>query len=169
MPGDVWLLVARSLHVAGVVVWIGGVAFVTTVLLPALRHLGGGEKRLELFETLENRFAVQARIVTAVTGFSGFFMLNHLEAWPHYRQPQFWWLHLMTFVWAVFTLVLLGFEPWFLHRWFREQALRNGDRVFAWLQWLHWILLGLSLAAVLGGVTGAHFSHDPAVMAPGGP
>ena len=30
------LTVARALHVLGVVLWIGGVGFVTTVLLPAV-------------------------------------------------------------------------------------------------------------------------------------
>jgi uncharacterized membrane protein len=32
-------IAARALHVLGVVLWIGGVAFVTTVLLPAVRRI----------------------------------------------------------------------------------------------------------------------------------
>ncbi len=31
-----WGIVARAIHVLGVIVWIGGVWFVTTVLLPAM-------------------------------------------------------------------------------------------------------------------------------------
>ena len=33
------LAIARALHVLAVVLWIGGVGFVTTVLLPAVRRL----------------------------------------------------------------------------------------------------------------------------------
>ncbi len=35
---SVWLW-SRVLHVLGVVIWIGGVTFVTLVLLPAVRRL----------------------------------------------------------------------------------------------------------------------------------
>ncbi len=41
---------ARALHVIAVVLWIGGVAFVTTVLIPSLRRIENSEKRLDLFE-----------------------------------------------------------------------------------------------------------------------
>ncbi len=33
------LAIARILHILGVVLWIGGVAFVTTVLLPTVKQL----------------------------------------------------------------------------------------------------------------------------------
>jgi uncharacterized membrane protein len=36
------LAVARTIHVLAVVLWIGGVAMVTTILLPAVRRQGGG-------------------------------------------------------------------------------------------------------------------------------
>ncbi|WP_432474043.1 hypothetical protein [Amphritea sp. HPY] len=149
-------IAARALHVLAVVLWIGGVAFVTTVLLSAVKQLAGKEQRLELFETLEGRFALQAKITTLVTGLSGFYMLYYLDAWERYLQPQFWWLHLMTLVWLLFTLVLFVFEPWFLHRWFREQALRDSDATFRKIHRMHRILLSLSLIAVAGGVAGAH-------------
>jgi len=42
--------IARALHVVFVVVWIGGVAFVTTVLLPAARRLKAPHERMELFD-----------------------------------------------------------------------------------------------------------------------
>ena len=43
-------ILARVMHVLGVVLWIGGVAFVTTVLLPSLRRNTDPARRLELFE-----------------------------------------------------------------------------------------------------------------------
>jgi uncharacterized membrane protein len=69
------LIVARILHVFGVVLWIGGVSMVTTVLLPSIRDTYRVEDRLEVFERIEHRFARQARFTTLLTGISGFYML----------------------------------------------------------------------------------------------
>lgn len=60
--------IARALHVVFVVLWIGGVAFVTTALLPALRRLKTPHERMQLFDQIERRFAWQARISTAIRG-----------------------------------------------------------------------------------------------------
>lgn len=149
-------ILARAVHVLAVVLWIGGVAFVTLVLLPALRERADPASRLQQFEILEGRFAGVARVSTVLAGLSGFYMLAFLQAWDRYVQPAFWWLHLMTAVWLVFTLVLFVFEPWFLHRWFHEQATRDDRRAFALVQRMHIVLLSLSLLAVGAAVAGAH-------------
>ena len=154
-----YFISARVLHVIGVVLWIGGVAFVTTVLIPALRKTTDADSRLALFEQLEGRFAFQARIVTLITGLSGFYMLYVMEAWGRYQQLQFWWIHLMTFIWIIFTVVLFVLEPLVLHRWFHKQAVKNSERAFTWLHRMHTILLTLSLIAVLGAVAGSHGFH----------
>jgi peptidoglycan biosynthesis protein MviN/MurJ (putative lipid II flippase) len=60
----------------------------------------------------------------------------------------------MTFVWVVFTTVLFVLEPLFLHRYFVTQARKNPERAFALLQTMHWILLGVSLLAIVGAVGG---------------
>ncbi len=148
------LVFARVLHVVGVVLWIGGVAFVTTVVIPTLRRLPSGEERLRFFEAIEGRFSVQARVVTLVTGISGFYMLQGFDAWGRYQDPSFWWVHLMTLVWLVFTLVLFVLEPLFLHHWFREFAKRDSDRAFRLLHRFHLLLLTASLIAIAGAVAG---------------
>lgn len=149
-------IIARALHVVGVVLWIGGVAFVTTVLIPSLKQIGDSENRLALFEQLEGKFGFQAKIITTIVGLSGFYMLEFMHAWERYQQLQFWWLHLMTFIWAIFTLILFIFEPLFLHQWFRNQATTNSKRAFNWLHRMHIVLLALSLIAVFGAVAGSH-------------
>jgi uncharacterized membrane protein len=58
------LTVARAIHVAGVVFWIGGVAFVTTVLLPGVRRMKDPQDRVSFFEQVEGKFAWQARVTT---------------------------------------------------------------------------------------------------------
>lgn len=145
---------ARILHVVGVVLWIGGVAFVTTVLIPALRDLSDAGQRLIWFERLEKRFGTQAKIVTLITGLSGFYMLNSLDAWNRYIASEYWWVHLMTFVWLIFTLVLFVLEPLILHRFFKEKAQKNSETAFKVLHRMHWILLGISLLAIIGAVAG---------------
>jgi len=150
-----YLVLARVVHVVGVVFWIGGVAFVTTVLIPSLRQTPEEEGRFELFERLEGRFAFQAKIVTLLTALSGVYMLHALKAWNRYLDPAFWWMHLMTLVWLLFTVVLFVLEPAFLHHWFREQAARDSDRAFRWLHTMHKILLVISLIAIFGAIAGS--------------
>lgn len=154
-----YFILSRALHVVGVVLWIGGVAFVTTILLPSIKDIADTNNRLALFEQLEGKFAFQARIVTLITGLSGFYMLHVMNAWHRYQEVQFWWLHLMTFIWIIFTLVLFVLEPLVLHHWFREQAIKNSDKAFATIHRMHKILLALSLLAVFGAVSGAHGFH----------
>ena len=152
---DVFVL-ARAVHVLGVVLWIGGVAFVTLVLLPALKTIADGEQRLSLFEQLEGRFANQARIVTVITGVAGFCMVEFMDVWQRYQLLEYWWMHLMTFIWAIFTLVLFVLEPLVLHRVFHKKATQDSDRAFNLIHRMHKILLSLSLLAVFGAVAGSH-------------
>jgi uncharacterized membrane protein len=147
---------ARALHVVGVVLWIGGVAFVTTVLLPATRGCKTPAERVDFFEAIEHRFAWQARFTTLLTGFSGWWLLYLMQAWSRFAQPAYWWLHAMVGVWVVFTLMLFVLEPWFLQRWFKRRATRDPVGTFRLIERLHRVLLGVSLATVLGAVAGAH-------------
>jgi len=149
-------VIARIIHILALVLWMGGVGFVTTVLIPALRKTQSAEKRLHLFETLEGKFSFQAKITTLLAGLSGFSMLEYMNAWSRYAYIEFWWLHLMTLVWVIFTLVLFVLEPLFLHRWFHQQALNNNERAFAILQLMHIVLFTLSMIAIIGAMAGAH-------------
>lgn len=149
-------VIARTLHVLAVVVWIGGVAFVTTVLIPSLKRTESPKDRLQLFERLEGRFSTQAKITTAITGLSGVYLLHFMNAWERYLHIQFWWMHLMTFIWIVFSVILFILEPLFLHRFFHALAQKDGEKAFSWLLRMHQILLALSLLAIFGAVAGSH-------------
>jgi len=147
-----YFVIARALHVIAVVLWIGGVAFVTTVLIPAIRNTQSLENRLNLFEVLEGKFGFQAKLTTLLTGLSGFYMLYAMNAWSSMQ----WWIHLMIFIWLIFTVVLFVLEPLFLHKWFHRQAEENNESAFYYLQVMHTVLLSISLAAVFAGVAGVH-------------
>jgi uncharacterized membrane protein len=148
--------IARALHVLGVVLWIGGVGFVTTVLLPALRRIPEPARRVALFEAIEGRFAWQARGVTLLVGLTGVYLSEKWDIWDRFADPAFWWMHAMVAVWLLFTVMLFLAEPLFLHQWFRRSAERRPEATFRLIQYLHWALLALSLVAVLGAVIGSH-------------
>jgi uncharacterized membrane protein len=152
--GD-WIL-ARVLHVLGVVLWIGGVAMVTTVLLPAARRNTAPEQGGQFFERVEARFARQARWSVLITGLSGFYLVYALGAWDRFGQAAYWWMHAMVVLWVIFTLVLFVLEPLWLHQWFRRSAQRQPEKTFALVQRLHWLLLVTSLLTVAGAVAGSH-------------
>lgn len=126
------------------------------LVIPSLKKIPDVDNRLELFEKLEGKFSFQAKISTLITGLSGLYLLIVLDAWDRYLQLQFWWMHLMTFIWFVFTVVLYVLEPLFLKRWFREQAQKNSNKAFLGLHRLHIVLLSLSILALLGALAGSH-------------
>ena len=150
------LPLARALHVLAVVLWIGGVAMVTLVLLPAVPEFAREEDRVAFFERLESRFAVQSRWTTLLAGASGFYLAHTLDLWWRFREPAWWWMHAMVFVWGVFTLTLFVLEPLLLHRWFRERADRDPAGTLRLILDLHRVLLVLGLITVFGAVAGAH-------------
>ena len=150
------MTLARVLHVLGVVLWIGGVAMVTTVLLPAAKRMKTPAERVMFFETVERGFALQARITTLVTGLSGLYLVYELNLWQRFLHAGYWWMHAMVAIWAVFTLVLFVFEPLFLHRWLIERARRAPESAFRLVTCFHWVLLTLSLITVAGAVAGSH-------------
>ena len=145
-------VIARVIHIIAVVLWIGGVAFVTTVLIPTIRTSQTPTERLSTFELLESKFSLQAKVTTTAAGLSGFYMLHVTNAWSSAQ----WWIYLMMLVWLIFSIVLFILEPLFLHQWFHQKARENPEKSFLVLQLMHVLLLLVSLAAIAGGVAGAH-------------
>jgi uncharacterized membrane protein len=146
--------VARALHVLGIVLWIGGVAMVTTVVLPAVRRGDLGPSKLSAFEAIERRFAWHARIAVIVVGLTGFYMTERLNLWDRFQSPGFWWMHAMVCVWLLFALLLFIAEPLVLHRRFHAWADKAPDTAFKMLHRAHWVLLAVSLITILGAVAG---------------
>jgi len=151
-----YITLARVVHVLAVVLWIGGVAMVTTVIIPAIKKMKSKEEQIETFEKIEGRFALQAKITTFLTGLTGFYMLYYLNAWDRYFDYRFWWVHAMTLVWILFSLVLYILEPLVLHRLFKKYAMKNPGKTFNFMHKAHWFLLILSLITTAGAVGGSH-------------
>ena len=82
-------VIARALHILGVVLWIGGVGFVTTVLLPAVRRMKTLEERVAFFEAVERRFAWQARVSTLLVGVTGLYLVHAWKLWGRFASADY--------------------------------------------------------------------------------
>lgn len=149
------IVVARALHVLAVVVWIGGVAMATMVVLPAVRRGELGDPWLQPFDVIERRFVWQARAAAIVAAITGFYMIWRLDLWSRFRTPVFWWMHAMVGLWLLFAIVLFIIEPFFLHSRFQRWATTRPRTAFAWLHGVHYVLLVLSIVTILGAVAGS--------------
>ena len=151
------LVFARVLHVLGVVVWIGGVAMVTLVLLPSLSQMQSPIEAMEIFKRIRRRFATHARYATLLVGLSGFYMTYALNAWGRFTQWQYWWMHLMVLIWLFFSVMLFIMEP--CGR--RKQSMNSNEKnitseTLNGIQRKHLFLLLLSFLTIAGAVAGSH-------------
>ena len=146
------VFVARALHVLAVVVWIGGVAMVTLVVLPAAR----AARDPALFERVERRFAAQTRWTLVVAGLSGLYLVERLGLWPRFAEPRFWWMHAMVVLWLLYALALFVLEPFVLRARFADRLRRDPDGALARMIRHHRVVLIVSLAVIAGAVAGSH-------------
>lgn len=148
------IAIAIALHLLAIVIWIGGVGFVTTVLLPSIRRHNPPEARLAAFLQVEEQFAWQARAAVLLAGASGIWMLNRLQLWSAFTLPSYWWLHAMVGIWSIFATLLFVIEPLYLHRHLAQTA--RPALAYQRLERLHRLLLGASLITVVGAAAGSH-------------
>ncbi|SKA30098.1 Uncharacterized membrane protein [Enhydrobacter aerosaccus] len=94
---------ARAVHVLAVIHWIGGLCFVTTVVLPM--------RDKALFAEIERRFSSQVRISVPLAGLSGLYMTWKLDVWDRFLQPGTWWMAAMALLWLLFMVILFVVEP----------------------------------------------------------
>lgn len=151
------LALARALHVAAVVVWIGGVSIVTTVLLPMMRKLEPSQ-RAAFFAEIERRFRPQARLCVLLAGLSGLYMVIGLDLWDRFASPSYWWMHAMVLLWCIFAALLFVVEPLLLRRRLANPGASRSNGSFRFAARLHWTMLVLSLVTILGAVAGSHGS-----------
>lgn len=149
------ITLARALHILSIVIWIGGVSFVTVVLIPLLRTNKDMDS-LTLFNQIENRFAYIARAVVLIAGISGFYMVYQLNAWDRFFDLTFFWMHAMLILWLIFMVALFIVEPFFLKDHGRMVKQKHNISNLRKTQIVHWILLSLSLVVVVISVLGAH-------------
>ncbi len=123
------IVIARALHMLAVVHWIGGVPFVTLIVLPLARSRPAAEAMTQ-FTAFEQRFASQVRISLPLAGATGLWMTYRMNLWDRFADPRFWWMSGMFGIWLVFMLIVFVFEL-LLHDRFEREARRAPPGDFA--------------------------------------
>lgn len=144
-----------AVHVLGVVIWIGGVAFVTMIVFPMLTRMENSLEKVLFFQGVEHRFAGIAKVSLAVVGLTGGWLLYETGEWRMLFSMAGIGTTLMVVVWTFYLLVLL-FEAKIFGMLFKGKEGQDADRIFVLLSRFHWVVLGLSLLAVGVGVWAGH-------------
>jgi uncharacterized membrane protein len=147
--------IVRALHVAFVVHWIDGVAFVTLVALPLARSYADPDKGWVLFEAIERRFAAQVRFSIPLAGATGLWMAWRLDLWGLFAEPGEWWMGAMVLLWALFMLIVFVIEP-LAHRRVASMAAHDPAALLIRMSRVHRVLLAAAIVTILGAVAGAH-------------
>ncbi|GAB4416582.1 MAG: hypothetical protein OHK0032_12640 [Thermodesulfovibrionales bacterium] len=144
-----------AIHVTIVVLWIGGVAFVTIVIFPMLLKMEDSLEKVLMFQRVESVFARHARYYAVLAGVTGFLLLYlkgmHTLLFTRYTIG----ISIMLIVWTFYSLVLI-FEKRVFKIVFSDARKFDAEKIFASLTRFHWIILGASLAAVFFGVFAGH-------------
>lgn len=151
-----WFVFALVLHLIAVIIWIGGIAAVTTVMFPTMRRLESGEQKAWMFAQVENRFRPQARLAWLVVGLSGIYMVYSLRAWAWFMAARFWWMDAMVALWLLFGLMLFLVEPLVVGPRLERELAIEPAKALARIETLHWILLVVSLLVIAAVVAGVH-------------
>jgi uncharacterized membrane protein len=144
-----------ALHVLAVIHWIGGLAFVTLIVLPLARSRPTYEEGVALFDSVERRFAAQVRFSIPFAGATGLWMTYRMDLWARFADPHFWWMSAMLGLWLVFMLMVFVLEP-LLHERFEQRARLDPASALRRVTRLHVFLLTIAALTVLGAVAGAH-------------
>lgn len=149
------LTILLIIHVIGVIVWIGGVTFVTTVIFPMMYRTEGSLEKALLFQRVEHRFVAMVKWLIAIVGITGFIILFHkygLGILAHLRGLG---ILTMLFAWSFYTTVLLS-ERKIFAKIFADPEKIDMDKALRMINGMHWALLTVSYAAVAAGVWFAH-------------
>ncbi len=143
-------------HVLTVIIWIGGLAFVTMLIFPSMYRMTETLQKVLFFQRIEHRFAPLARIYAAITGLSGFGMLFYSGRHSLLFTRAGLFLTIMIIIWVLWVVMLFGLEPIIirkmLDRMMKGDKKLDVDAVFKRMNLMHWILLAVSLTAAGSGI-----------------
>lgn len=144
-----------ALHVVTIVLWIGGVAFVTIIIFPMLLRMEDSLEKVLLFQRVENKFARQARFYAWVAGITGGLLLYLTGGYRMLFTLSGLGITIMLLVWLIYTFILT-FEKRIFKVIFSQPEKLDTSKVFRRLNLFHWFIMGLSLLAVFVGVYSGH-------------
>lgn len=99
------MIVLAWIHVMAAVVWLGGMVFLSLVLVPVFRRGTFGADRRILFQTLARRFRVIVWVTIGILVLSGPLLVSSRTG--TLEEPEAWRSVLHLKLWLVAGLVLL--------------------------------------------------------------
>jgi len=143
-------VIALTIHVLSVVIWIGGVSFVTLVTFPMILRMDKSLEMVMMFQGTEHRFGKIAKVMVVLAGLSGFYLI--------YEKGLSFGVWVMMSVWAFYASLLFGLEKAIFKKLFDKPGEQvDMKKVFNLLQTFHWVVLGLSFLAVASGIYASHY------------
>lgn len=142
-----WLV---YLHVLSVVIWIGGVAFVTAIVFPVLMRMEDSMAKVSFFIGFEKRFQLLAKVLVILVGVTGIILFFHRGGFESLSLEEAILLGYKFFVWLFYFVLLFGAEKRLMSTLVSPQT--PPEKAFKRLSLFHWAVLILSLLAVIGGI-----------------
>ena len=144
------IVIATMLHIMSVVVWIGGVTFVTLITFPMILRMDKSLEMVMMFQGTEHRFVKIAKVMVILAGLSGFYLL--------YEKGLSTAVIIMIVIWSVYASLIFGLEKILFAKLFgNPEDQKDMKQVFKILQTFHWVVLALSFIAIGAGVYEAHY------------
>jgi len=143
----VWLV---YIHVLSVVIWIGGVAFVTAIVFPVLQHMEDSMAKVSFFIGFERRFQLLAKILVILVGVTGIFLFLERGAFASLTREETVLLGYKFFIWLFYLVLLFGAEKRLMAALVSPKTTL--ERAFKRMSVFHWVALILSLIAVVAGI-----------------
>ncbi len=149
------LTILLIIHVISVIIWIGGVSFVTTVIFPMMYRTEGSLEKALLFQGVEHRFSGIVKWLIGLVGVTGFWMLSAKYGISILLVPRGIGIMIMLFAWALYTGILLS-ERRIFGRIFADPEKIDMNKALRLINAMHWFLLSISFSAVAAGVWFGH-------------
>lgn len=150
-----FLTILLIIHVICVIIWIGGVSFVTLVIFPMMYRTEGSLEKALLFQGVEHRFAGMVRWLIAIVGVTGVWILFDRYGFGILTERRGLGIVIMLVAWTLYTTVLLS-ERKIFSRIFADPEKIDMDRALRIINGMHWFLLVVSFSAVAAGVWYGH-------------
>ena len=144
-------IIALIIHVFSVVIWIGGVAFVTIIMFPIIQRTENSLEQVMMFQGVEHRFSRIAKVLVILAGITGFYLL--------YERGLSFGVWIMISVWTLYASLLFFLEKLLFKKLFSRPSGEQPDirQVFLTLQIFHWVILILSFSAIAAGIWTVHY------------
>ncbi len=142
-----WLV---YIHVLSVVIWIGGVAFVTAIVFPVLGRMEDSMSKVTFFIGFEKRFQLLAKILVVIVGVTGILLFLERGGFSALTAEETALLGYKFIIWLFYLVLLFGAEKRLMVTLISPKT--TPEKAFKILSTFHWIVMILSFIAIIAGI-----------------